>query len=234
MAGTSGTLTRSLVATFSAFKALQNPKRADAVATLGETTGREALRRLRDGMRRDPDGRRLLAERPVVSTQTVDVATLRALPPDTFGFAYADFMRSHAFDPDARDDVRFVDDPELAFVMQRYRQVHDFGHVLCGLPPTVCGELALKWFELVQTKLPLCALSAVVGPLALPPAERDVLRRVYVPWAVSAGARARPLLHVRYEDEFATPLAQLRERLLLTPAPVPALGDGPQQPGTGV
>lgn len=43
--------------------------------------------------------------------------------------------------------------------------------MLSGLPPTVEGELALKWFELVQTGLPVCALGAVVGPLALPRRE---------------------------------------------------------------
>lgn len=53
----------------------------------------------------------------------------------------------------------------------RYREVHDLWHVLSGLPPTVEGELALKWFELVQTGLPVCALGAVFGPLALPRRE---------------------------------------------------------------
>lgn len=46
-------------------------------------------------------------------------------------------------------------------------QVHDFWHVLSGLPPTVVGEIALKWFEMMQTGLPVTALSAFVGPLRL-------------------------------------------------------------------
>lgn len=58
-----------------------------------------------------------------------------------------------------------------ALRLLRYREVHDLWHVLSGLPPTVEGELALKWFELVQTGLPVCALGAVVGPLALPRRE---------------------------------------------------------------
>lgn len=55
----------------------------------------------------------------------------------------------------------------------RYREVHDLWHVLSELPPTVEGELALKWFELIQTGLPVCALGAVFGPLALPSTERS-------------------------------------------------------------
>lgn len=30
--------------------------------------------------------------------------------------------------------VRFVDDPELAYIMQRYREIHDFTHTLLGMP----------------------------------------------------------------------------------------------------
>lgn len=50
-----------------------------------------------------------------------------------------------------RPSVRFIDDPELAYVMTRYRQVHDFWHVLSGLETDVFGEIALKWFEFMQT-----------------------------------------------------------------------------------
>ena len=50
-----------------------------------------------------------------------------------------------------RPAVRFVDDLELAYVMARYRQVHDFWHVLSGLETDVFGEIALKWFEFMQT-----------------------------------------------------------------------------------
>jgi ubiquinone biosynthesis protein COQ4 len=63
--------------------------------------------------------------------------------------------------------VRFVNDEELAYIMLRYRQVHDFWHVLAGLPPSVLAEIALKWFELSVTGLPVCALSSFVGPLRL-------------------------------------------------------------------
>lgn len=36
------------------------------------------------------------------------------------------------FDPDARRPVNFVDDVDLAYVMLRYRQLHDFMHTLLG------------------------------------------------------------------------------------------------------
>ena len=144
---------------------------------------------------------------------------LNRLPESTFGGAYAAFMRNHTFHPDDRDEVRFIEEEDLAYVMLRHRQIHDFAHVLCGLPPTVLGELALKWYELVQTRLPVAALSAVVGPTSLPPEERTQLTRVYVPWALASARRSTLLLNVKFEDHFETPLDEFRERLQLKPAP---------------
>jgi len=69
------------------------------------------------------------------------------------------------FEADGRAYVKYVDDAELAYVMQRYRELHDFWHVLFDLPPTVYGEIILKYVELVQTGLPVCTLSGFVGPL---------------------------------------------------------------------
>lgn len=37
------------------------------------------------------------------------------------------------FDPDARRPVNFVDDVELAYVMLRYRQLHDLTHTILGM-----------------------------------------------------------------------------------------------------
>lgn len=50
-----------------------------------------------------------------------------------------------------RPNVRFVDSPDLAYIMTRYREVHDFWHVLSGLDTTVLDELGLKVFEFLQT-----------------------------------------------------------------------------------
>ena len=63
--------------------------------------------------------------------------------------------------------MRFLDDADLAYVMQRYREVHDLHHTLLGMPTTLLGEIVVKWFEMLQTGLPMCALGAVFGPLRL-------------------------------------------------------------------
>ena len=73
-----------------------------------------------------------------------------------------------------------MDDAELAYVMQRFRELHDFWHVLFDLPPTEFGEIILKHVEMTQTKLPVCALSAFMGPLRLDSGIFDAfIRSVY-------------------------------------------------------
>ena len=60
--------------------------------------------------------------------------------------------------------------------------------MLTGLTPTVPGEIALKWLELMQIGMPVAALSAVMRPIRLSAAERATILSVYVPWAVRTGS----------------------------------------------
>jgi ubiquinone biosynthesis protein COQ4 len=226
--------------------AFSDPTRADAVAAVGELTGLVALQQMRDAMMQDPVGRQILAERPVVSKETIPYETFMAeaavrelaskqehnddndtatantdTTPITFGQAYGTFLSQHGFDPDERSQVLYIQDPELAYVMLRYRQCHDFWHALTALPPTVTGELGLKWLELFQTGLPLAALSSTVGSLGLSYQQQHVLWNIYLPWARTSGQKLPycALMNVYYEKEWDTPLRDLRERLQLEPAP---------------
>lgn len=219
----SSTWERVAIAIHSATTGLSDPTRADAVASLGEVTGHMALLTMRETMRGDSMGQRVLHEKPIVSKATLPIDELLKSTSDpeniTFGQAYCEFLREHDFDPDDRSKVNYIDDPELAYIMLRYRQCHDYWHVLTGLPPTVLGELGLKWLELLQTGLPVAALSATVGSLRLNNDERKILNEQYLPWAVRMSKQSSYLLNVYYELEFDTSLAELRQRLSIEPAP---------------
>lgn len=76
--------------------------------------------------------------------------------------------------PDSRAPVHFVDDPDLAYVMLRYRQVHDLLHSLLGMPTSMLGEVVVKWFEAIQTGLPMCTSAALFGPIRLRPRYRTL------------------------------------------------------------
>ena len=117
---------------------LVSPGRADLVAAVGETTGESALRSIHRRMLAHPVGRDILTKRPRITEDNIDPEQmLLRLPEGSFGRDYAEFMCRHGFQAADRAEVQFVDDPDLAYVMQRYREVHDFWHVLCDIPPTV-------------------------------------------------------------------------------------------------
>ena len=249
---------RISVALISATNAFVDPTRADSVAALGDITSPLTLQKIYDKMINDETGRLILKDRPVVSKSTIPYERLIAEAPTdfrfsimdeteehegndiidhsvdesiTFGQAYGAFLNVHGFDPDERDEVRYVEDEDYAYIMLRYRQCHDYWHALTGLPPTVLGELGIKWLELFQTGLPVAALSATVGSLRLSQAERDVLLNVYLPWALRSSSHLSKkegngsgtyqpfLMNVYYEKEFDTPLKDLRRRLGITAAP---------------
>ena len=76
-------------------------------------------------------------------------------------------MSHHQFASDERPLAKYVQDIELAYVMQRYREVHDTLHVLLGYDVSVAEELAVKWYEMAHLGLPFAALASVLGPVRL-------------------------------------------------------------------
>lgn len=71
--------------------------------------------------------------------------------------------------PNDRVAVRYIDDTELAYVMQRYREVHDIFHAVLLMPTTMLGEVSVKWVEALQTRLPMCVTGAIFGASRLRP-----------------------------------------------------------------
>ncbi len=142
--GTSSISDRIALAVYHATTAFTDPTRADAVAALAEVTGTVTLRKIHNQMMADPTGRLILRERPVVSKSSIPYDKLIAEAPDniqdcdekdlTFGQVYGAFLKGHGFDPDERDQVNYIEDETLAYIMLRYRQVcNDVCNVLPSL-----------------------------------------------------------------------------------------------------
>lgn len=212
-------LQKILLAAGSAGMALYNPYRHDMVAVLGETTGCHTLRFLRDQMKKDPEGAQILQERPRISLSTLDLSKLRSLPEGSLGREYLRFLDVNRVSPDTRAPTRFVDDEELAYVIQRYREVHDMLHTLLGMPTNMLGEVVVKWFEAVQTGLPMCILGALFGPIRLRAQNLQVLFSELIPWAIQNGRQAPCVLNLYYERRWEQPLTALREELRISPPP---------------
>ncbi|KAJ7234203.1 coenzyme Q biosynthesis protein Coq4-domain-containing protein [Mycena haematopus] len=195
------------------------PRRGDMVAALGETTAGPSLPRLRDIMLESAEGRQILKDRPRINSSTVDMSKLAQLPEGTMGRAYITWLERCGVTPDTREPVHYIDDPELAYVMQRYRECHDLYHCIVNLPVSVEAEIAVKYFEFANLGLPLAALSAIFGPLRLNSTQLQRLFSEYVPWALRCGGSARSLITVYWEQRWDQNIEDIKKELGLWDAP---------------
>ncbi|KAF2482165.1 coenzyme Q biosynthesis protein Coq4-domain-containing protein [Neohortaea acidophila] len=204
---------KAALAVGSAFGSLRDPYRHDLIASLGEATANPYfLPRLHRAMLSDPTGRRILRDKPRITSQSMRLEELRKMDDGTVGRAYAAWLDREGVTPDTRDAVKYIDDPEEAYVMQRYRETHDFTHAITGLPVIIEGELAVKAFEFANTLLPMTALS-LVAVVRLKPVERKRFWDIYLPWALRNGLKAEELINVYWEEELETNVDVLRARL---------------------
>jgi ubiquinone biosynthesis protein COQ4 len=177
-----------------------------------EITGRPRFRALLAELGATPEGRRLLAERPELSSDRVDYDRLRGLPATTFGGAYVRHLDGNGITADYQAAAtRHVDDPDIAYLMRRFRQTHDVWHALLGLGITGHEEVIVHSFSFGQLRLPVSALIMVFGTVKHIVLERrwGALRHSMLE-AYRAGREAAPLMPVYWEDLWDAPLETVR------------------------
>lgn len=200
--------------------ALLDPRRADMVAVLGETTGYAALSKLFSSMIQDTEGQQILLDKPRINSSILNLNELAKLPEGTLGHAYIRFLEDNQVTPDSRLPVQFVDEPELAYIMQRYREAHDLFHTVLGMPTNMLGEVTVKWIEGIQTGLPMCIGGAIFGPLRFKPKQRQKYISTYLPWAIRVGKSSKLLMNVYFEKRWEQSLAELRQELSIEEPPI--------------
>ncbi len=184
-----------------------------------EITGRPRFRRLLANMAATPEGRRLLADRPELSSELVDYDHLRELPASTLGGAYVRHLDGNHITADYQAAAtRHVDDPDMAYLMRRFRQTHDVWHALLGIGITGHEEVLIHWFSYGQLRLPVSAMIMVLGTMKHLVLERrwDAVRHSMME-AYRAGRDAEPLLPVYWEDLWERPLDEVRVRYHVQP-----------------
>ncbi len=128
------------------------------------------------------------------------------------GRAYVAWLDREGVSPDTRDSVKYIDNEECAYVMQRYRECHDFYHAITGLPVMVEGEVALKAFEFANTLLPMTGLSTF-AVTRLKPAERSRFWSTYLPWALKNGLKSQDIINIYWEENLERNVDSLRREL---------------------
>lgn len=221
---------RALLGAGSALGLLMSPRRGDLLSVLTQVSSYARIDRLTAQMRSSPEGRRLLIERPSINSHTVDTDALAQLPSGTFGRVWVEWLAANQVRPDGRYDARYMPTLETRYVIQRYRETHDFYHVLLGMPTSTLGETVVKVFEASHMQLPVAGLSAIGGSMRIVNDDRHAARgraetpqlAALVPWAWDMGQRVKiPLIGVAWERRFAQPLDALRADLGLdVPPPV--------------
>ncbi|KAL0895866.1 hypothetical protein ABMA27_011887 [Loxostege sticticalis] len=196
------TFQRTLLSCGSAAISLLNPYRGDMIACLGEVTGESAIKHMREKMLETSEGSEILRDMPRINSKTVSLNKLSELPENTLGRVYADFMRDNNITADSRLPVQFISDPEMAYIMQRYREVHDLVHATLFMKTNMLGEVTVKWVEGIQTKLPMCINGGIWGAGRLLPKHRQMYLKYYLPWAIRTGNNAKFMQGIYYEKRW--------------------------------
>ena len=205
---------RLLMFGVSGIKSFFHPEDGINIVQLGEATAHPYfLESLKKTMLKDPTGRRILRDKPHVTTQQLDMDRLANLPKNTFGYQFYKWMMRENVTPDTRAPVHYIDDPLHAYVFKRYRQCHDFYHALCDMPIVIEGEITVKALEAANMGVPMATLGALLAPLRLKPVQKRRLYGTYLPWAVETGLTCKPLINVYWEEVLDKDLDELRNEL---------------------
>lgn len=203
-------------------RVMQDPERTDQVLVFTGYANAGSLERRRRADFHDPDWAALLADRPVIDSHTIDLATMAQLPAGTLGRAYADFLLTNHLTPDVFDGPpEGVKDPVTAYAIQRLRQTHDLWHVVTGHTTDFAGEIRLQAFTYAQLGAPASGILAFVGALRATRAYPKLVPEALA--AFRAGKRAARLATFRWEQHWTTPLADVRRMLAIEPVAYPRL-----------
>lgn len=191
-----------------------HPERNENIVALGESTAiRPILRNLQKQMLSDPVGRQILRERPRMTSTSLDLDYLRSLPANSIGNTYINWLDREGVSPDTRVAVRYIDNDELAYIYQRYRECHDFYHAITGLPIIIEGEIAVKVLEFMNMGMPMPGLGALFAPLRLKPSQKERLYNIYYPWAFRSGLNSKPLINVYWENILEQDVDEFRKSI---------------------
>lgn len=188
---------------------VRDPNRLDQVLVLSQAVNLGTIVRAASRLVESAEGRALLDEQPRIDRDHVDFDALERLPDGTLGREYIRFLHDNAITPDVFAELPDVGDTRAAYLMLRMRQTHDLWHVLTGFSADLRGEILLQAFTYAQTGAPSAFMLTFVGTVRYRyPGQTKEVREAF-----QRGKRAGFLPTFRWEDHWATPVAELRERL---------------------
>lgn len=139
--------------------------------------------------------------------------SLRAMPSDSFGHQWAVFMQSNNLNPGFFRNLKEHDD--RSYLINRLHDTHDMWHVLLGFDTSEAGEAGMNAFTYAQVGSPTtCMLMAakLVRAIGGPEPTRSQMMR-NIARGYELGMRLDPFVAIAWEEHWAEPLRQLRQRV---------------------
>jgi ubiquinone biosynthesis protein COQ4 len=171
----------------------------------------------------DPEGRKLLADRPDLLAALSDRASLATLPEGSFGRSYLAFMQEAGLSAQGLVDaelerenaLQHTMDPDMRWLSDRGRDSHDLWHVLTGYGRDEAGEAALLAFTFAG--YPAWGIGLIVFfSMLIGPKTPSFQWERYLAQAWKRG-RAAKLDFARYEEWLPLPLGAVRKLASIVP-----------------
>jgi len=194
-----------------------------AVLTFFGFGGRDDGRILRR-MHNHPEGRRVLEQRIPLPPGILEPERLRQLPEETLGYQYWQHCHEQGLDPMliSRESQRVSKEipatEEHRFVYDRYRDSHDFWHVLTGWGTDMAGEAGIIAWTYAQVRNRAYLLIFLLNALmCLSRGRPDVFRTCWKGYR--HGVRSPLLLAIDWSGQLERPLRDVRRDLGIELAP---------------
>ena len=207
---------------FRALKRLINdPERTEEVFTIIKAMSGNAVERAYRRFCRTTKGQVILREQRSLLDTLRNREYLQALPEDTLGRHYRNFLEREGLSPEGLVDASDGSqdeylDPGLKLYTLRLRDQHDLWHVVTGYGRDTFGEACLLAFTYAQTKNRGIGLIALIGMLKL---SKEIGPEVRGAWwrAWRDGRKAAWLPAADWEALLELPIAEVRRQLNVGP-----------------
>jgi ubiquinone biosynthesis protein Coq4 len=141
----------------------------------------------------------------------IDLSTLLALPPDSFGHQWATLMQANHLNPHFFQNLQEHDD--RAYLINRLHDTHDMWHIILDFDTSEAGEAGMNAFTYAQSGSPTtCMLMAakLVRAIGGPDENRTKMMN-NICKGYQLGMTAQPFLAIAWEENWSTKLSELRE-----------------------
>ena len=137
-----------LLFAISGWNSFFHPEDGYNIVQLGEATALPVfLENLKQTMLSDSSGRRILKEQPNITTEILHMDKLAKLPHNTFGYVYYQWLKEKTFLRTLEHLSNLSTILCMHISLRRYRQCHDFYHVITNMPIIIEGEITIKALE---------------------------------------------------------------------------------------